>query len=671
MYKKMYIFILEQFNRDQKSWILWLVAFFCFGIIIYFALPTEPNIFILIIITIFLVSSIIFYRKKNVLGLLILALCITFGMIIAQLRTIYVISPKLIQEIKYAKIYGRIINLTPTINGLQIILDHIYISEFNNKNSPKKVKITIRSNNLNDLQVGDYIKLKANLKPPSKPLVPGGYNFARQSYFEQIGATGYNVSKIYVTKKNKNKFSNYIANLRIDLSQRIKKILGDRNGAIAAALIIGEQTAIDKDILSDMRISGLTHILSVSGLHLSMVSIICFFSIRFLFSCSVFISQQYDTKKIAAYFSLFITFGYLLISGMQIAAIRSYIMVLCVAIAVLLDRQEYALRSVCFAAFIMLLFTPEAIMHPSFQMSFAAVIALVSGYEYYVNKCLASGGNLARIKRYFLGTLTATFIAGIATAPFAVYHFNQYPNYSLLANLIVAPITSFIIMPAVVMTCILFPFSLEKYALIIMNFGIEFLVRTAHWISSLPKALIMLPNMGDINIMLFFIGLLWLCLWQQKWRIFGIIPIIGGIILLLLTPKPDLIIDLNAGNVLLRSLDNNLIKTLNKPRLSQFMQDYLNSKMQTNSIVSINESRYSEEFNCNDNQCFIEKNYKLYFPKNRLVDNSQIYVQWQTHQEFLLTNEAFKNKGSYFIILKPDKIKIESTVDSWNRRPWS
>ena len=206
---------------------------------------------------------------------------------------------------------------------------------------------------------------------------------------------------------------NYISNLRINLSKRIKNILGDKNGNIAAALIIGEQSSIDKTLLLDMRISGLTHILSVSGLHLSMVSIICFFCVRFLLSCSVYLCQEYDTKKIAAYFSLLFTLGYLLISGMQIAAVRSYIMVVCVIIAVLLDRQEYALRSVCLAAFIMLLIRPESVVHPSFQMSFAAVIALVSGYEYYLAKFLSNTEytNLDRIKHYFFGTLAATFIA--------------------------------------------------------------------------------------------------------------------------------------------------------------------------------------------------------------------------------------------------------------------
>jgi len=319
----------------------------------------------------------------------------------------------------------------------------------------------------------------------------------------------------------------------------------------------------------------------------------------------------------------------------------------------------------------MLLIRPESVVHPSFQMSFAAVIALVSGYEYYLAKFLSNTEytNLDRIKHYFFGTLAATFIAGLATAPFAIYHFNQYANYSMLANLIVAPVTSFIIMPSVALTCILFFFGLEKLSLWILNYGIEFLVYIANWISHLPKALVMLPNMSIETLMLFVIGLFWLCLWQQKWRFFGVIPIIIAIGLLLITPKPDLIIDAHTGIILLRSSDGNLVRTESKRRLSDFMQDYFNARMQTNEIISITHKKYLEEFHCGEVQCFIGKNYKLYFPLNS--NDFQIKIEWPNHKEVLLSREDLKRNGSYFITLKLNKPEIESVADSLQHRPWS
>jgi competence protein ComEC len=672
LFKKLHNFITAQFYLDQKSWILWLIAFFCFGIILYFSLPTEPSFYIEIIIFLAISITVIICRRKNFVWLPILLLCLSIGLMCATYRTINVLSPKLNEEIKLAKIYGRVLSITPVIKGFQVVLDKIYIKDFGNKKFPKKAKITIKGNNkLDEIEIGDYIKFRATLRPSSKPFVPRGYDFSKQNFFDQIGATGYNNSNIYVIKKNHNKVENYISNLRIYLSKRIKNVLGEKNGSIATALIIGEQSAIDKAILSDMRISGLTHILSVSGLHLSIVSIICIFCIRFLLSFSIYICQKYDTKKIAAYFSLLFTLGYLLISGMQIAALRSYIMVVCVITAVLLDRQEYALRSVCLAALIILLINPESITHPSFQMSFTAVIALVSGYEYYLTKFFSNTEytNFDRIKRYFFGTLAATFIAGLATAPFAIYHFNQYANYSILANLIVAPVTSFIIMPSVVLTCILFPFGLEKLSLWILNYGIEFLIYIANKVSQLPKALIMLPNMNIETLMLFVIGLFWLCLWQQKWRFFGVIPIITAIILLLITPRPDLIIDAHTGIILLRSSDNNLVRTENKRRLSDFMQDYFNARMQTNQIISINNKKYLEEFNCDAAQCFIDNNYKLHFPRNST--DLLLKIKLLNNKEILVSDEDLKRNGSYFITLKPNEPKIESVIESLQYRPWS
>lgn len=649
-----------------------MVAFFCFGIITYFSLPTEPDLYILLSASTLTFIILILCWNNKFVWLPTLLLCLFLGLTTYTYHTLIISAPKLDHEIELAKISGRVVSINPVNNGYQVTLDRIYIYNFGNNKIPKKAKITIRGlNKLSEIEIGDYIKFNGTLRPTSKPFAPGGYDFSRQSFFDQIGVTGYNKSNIYVIKKNKNKFLNYISNLRIDLSKRIKHAVGDKNGNIATALIIGEQSAIDKEILSNMRISGLTHILSVSGLHLSMVSIICFFCVRFLLSCSVYLCQEYDTKKIAAYFSLLFTLGYLLISGMQIAAVRSYIMVVCVIMAVLLDRQEYALRSVCFAAFVMLLIHPESVVHPSFQMSFAAVIALVSGYEYYLMKFLKDDEftNFNRIKRYFFGSLAATFIAGLATAPFAIYHFNQYANYSMLANLIASPITSFIIMPAVALTCILFPFGLEKFSLWILDYGIKFLVYIANWVSHLPKALVMLPNINTETLMLFVIGLLWLCLWQQKWRLFGIAPIIIAVSLLLTTPKPDIIIDAHTGIILLRSSDGNLVRTESKRRFSDFMQDYFNARMQTNEIVNISKNKYLEEFHCEENQCFVGKNYRLYFPRNST--DLELYIEWADRKEMLLTGEDLKRNGSYFITLKPDKPFIESVADSLQHRPWS
>lgn len=657
----------DQLYQDQTSWILWLVVSFGSGILTYFSLAYEPTLLLIIGITGTILF--IFYLLKNTIYIWLINILLFFclGIDAAKLRTIYIDSPKLVVEMQEVKISGIISDIATTLKGKQVVLEKLYISGLDRSTVPKKAKITINGNNT-EFQVGDIIKCKANLKPPSSPIVPGGYNFALQHYFDQIGATGYAISKIYVIKHNKSSFWNYISNLRLEIAKRIKDSLGQKTGSIAAALIMGEQSSIDKNILSDMRISGLTHILSVSGLHLSMVSIICFFTIRLLLSFSLYLGQNYDSKKIASYISLIITLGYLLISGMQIAAIRSYIMVVCIIIAILLDRQENALRSVFLAAFVMMLLTPEVVLHPSFQMSFFAVIALVSGYEYYLSMFFSNKEHniVSKVRNYFIGSLAATFIAGLATAPFAIYHFNQYSNYSLLANLIISPVTSFIIMPMVMLTCLFYPFHLENISLSIMEIGIKIMLKIANWISQFPSAMLILPNMNNNTLLLLAFGLLWLCIWQRGWRLLGMIPIFVAICMLLTTNSPIMLIDAKSSTIFVRSNDGNLIKAGNS-RISPFMSDYLNAKMQTRTIYNITEKRYIKEFGCTSGWCNYHE--EIFFPINN--DAKHTDLLYNTAKQSLLSKTELQDNGSYFVYLQSNMIKLVSVNDNLAKRPWN
>lgn len=651
--------------EEREALFSWLIVSFCFGILFYFALDQEPDLLLMFFLSITLISLNLYYRNS----ILYLVIFFTLGVGCATYRTYHVKSPMLNETLQNVSVSGRITHLIPTLKGQQLTLERLYISP-RPTILPTKIKIAVNTPH-QQFAIGDVVRMKAILKPPSQPLVPRGYDFARQHFYERIGATGFSLSKVYVLKKNQNILQNYIANLRLQFSQRIKQALPDYTGPIAASLIIGEQSAIDKQILLNMRNSGLSHILSVSGLHLSLVSIICFFCTRLLLSLSPYIAQKYDTKKIAAYISLIATLFYLLISGMQIAAIRSYIMVLCVIVAILFDRQEYAVRSVCVAAFIMLIITPEAIMHPSFQMSFFAVIALVSGYELYLSKIFYDQEHdlFSKIKRYLIGSIAATFIAGLATAPFAIYYFNQYSNYSMLANLAVAPITSFILMPAVVITCLLYPFGLEKIALKLMALGIKYMVFIANWVSHLPNSTIMLANMNNTTLFAFAIGILWLSLWQSKLRLLGFAPILYSCLELFNTSSATLMIDQHSHTIFIRSKDHNLVKTHSNKKTSQFITDYFNAKMQTRRIYSIDEKRYQEEFDCQNNLCNITKGQcKISFHSDFQPDNI-IKISCPAQEQVITLTDLEKN-GSYYIYLSENKARLESVADYLVNRPW-
>lgn len=304
-------------------------------------------------------------------------ICFSLAVINSSLRTYYFNSAKLTQSLYKVKISGVVKKLYPLEKGVRLVVkvSGLKTNNIQDFQFPRLVQLSTKTTS-SDIVVGSYITAYADIHPVSKTLFPNKYDFSRHSYFNGVDASGFITSKIFASQRNLHR--DYLEEVRGNIFHSLINSLGASNGKVAAALMIGEQGSVDEEILDNMRRSGLSHILSVSGVHLSLVSIICFFIVRAILSNFVCFTHKYNIKKIAAFVSLFCTLFYLLISGMQIATVRSFIMVLFIIIAVLLDREEDAKRSLCFSALIILILMPESIFHPSFQMSFSAVLGLVA-----------------------------------------------------------------------------------------------------------------------------------------------------------------------------------------------------------------------------------------------------------------------------------------------------
>ena len=154
-----------------------------------------------------------------------------------------------------------------------------------------------------------------------------------------------------------------------------------RGGAVAAALVTGDRSAISRDTLSAMRDSGLAHLLAISGLHMGLVAAILFFGLRTLLALSERLALFYPIKKWAAAAALVGGFAYLVLTGGTIPTQRAFLMTGLVLVAVFLDRTAISMRLVAWAAAGILLIAPESLLSASFQMSFAAVVAFVAVYE--------------------------------------------------------------------------------------------------------------------------------------------------------------------------------------------------------------------------------------------------------------------------------------------------
>lgn len=672
LFHNILLFFKDNFFSDIGNWVLWLIVFYSFGTMFYFSLSEEPEIKLWMVIV--LSSAVLVFFSRNHLILFACAICFmcfSIAVVNSSFRTSNLLSSKLNMPLKKVKVSGVIKKIYPLEKGKKIILKiHDIDALDTNTIKPKIVQLTVKTNS-DALNVGTNISLYADIHPISKTLFPNKYDFSRHSYFNNLDANGFAVSNVKVGegKAREKSIGKSLESLRGKIYTSLIHNLGEKNGKVASALMIGEQNSVHNEVLEDMRKSGLSHILSVSGLHLSLVSIICFFLVRVALSNFVAFSHKYDIKKIAAVISLASTLFYLLISGMQIATIRSFIMVSFIILAVLLDREDDAKRSLCFAALLILIFMPESIFHPSFQMSFSAVLGLVASYEFYVTKIgkkfSNNSGVFGKLKVYFLSVVFSSFVAGLSTAMFVLYHFNNYSHYSVIANLLSAPIVSFLIMPGVVLTFLLMPFGLEQPGIFVMNIGIEAMLKVAKYIGSLPGSISLLPTIPAYVLVIFVLGFLWLTLWDRKWRILGAIPIALSLAMLFTLKFPSMIIDAKYKSILVKN-DDTLLKIGGRNRYSNWYKNQWLSLTNTHDIrkVFVKENHYS----FTNNHYLIDVELDGYKRKSNDINSIKINDQ---NNELIITSKDLEKKGSYFIYLDDKKIRYEYSIKEYVHRPWS
>ncbi|MCE3254773.1 MAG: ComEC family competence protein [Rickettsiaceae bacterium] len=430
-----------------------------------------------------------------------------------------------------------------------LAIDYKYQDQFwlNNKykTPPKKIIFSVNTN-LNGAKIGDIIQTRVTLEPFKKPYLPGGYDPGFENYFKGIGGSGYAASDLKILKPGiENNFLQEIRILRQKIAKKLLDQMDEKSGGIAVALLVGSQNFVSADIMNDVRRSGLAHLLSISGLHFTLAAGIFFFSIRFLLSLNQYLVLNYDIKKIASLIAIFTGFFYLLLADMPVPAVRSFIVIALIFLAILLDLKPDAFRSTAFAALAILILGPNAIYSVSFQLSFAAILSLIVLADFTKKYHLNSSERslYARFFFYFLGIMASSIAATIATTPFSIYYFNNFISYGSLANLAAIPIASFVTMPCGFLALLLMPFGIEKLALIPMQVSIHWIIDIANYAASLPYSYFPVKAISTSSFALIIFGGLWFCLWKKSWRLLGFVPIILGIYFAHKTPRPSFLID--------------------------------------------------------------------------------------------------------------------------------
>ncbi len=562
----------ENFLADRPRWALWAPVLLAIGIGIYFALPYEPALFLGPVSLALMVGGAYFCRRwpSAQLGLIVLAL-VAMGFSAVQWRSATRDAPLIAKRLGPVNITGQLIALERQDDGVRYLIAPNFIDRLDPAQMPTRIRLRLSGRARADanLVAGEQVQLRAVLMPPPGPVTPGGFDYGRMLWFENIGAVGFIISPPHILDRpRQDDFGQRIAlrltALRDRLTARVIAGIPGDAGVLAAALMTGDRAAISDDVNEAMKVSGLAHLISISGLHMGMVAGILFFSLRAILALIEPVALRYPIKKWSAAFAMAGAFMYLLISGSSIPTQRSFLMTGLVLVAVMLDRTAISMRTIMLAASVILLMAPESLTSASFQMSFAAVVALVAMYEKYsmqLSHGLGEDGWFRRAAKYLFATLATSFVAGLATAPFAAFHFNRYTVYGLLANMLAVPLTGAVIMPCAIAAFALMPFGLEWLALTPLGWGVQWVIEIANWVAGLPGAVVAVAQAPDAVLLLIVGGGLWLCLWEQRWRLAGLAPIMVGLIVWMTgaSLRADILVEGQGRLIAVRNSDGALV----------------------------------------------------------------------------------------------------------------
>lgn len=514
--------------RDAARITLWTPAGIGIGAGIYFGLKAEPDW--RLGVAAMIVAAVLALRIDRLRRLFTALTLVALGFVAADWRTHRVEAPQLSRELGIVETIGRIVSVEESATQRRYVLAVEAIDGLDGADLPARVRITWRGDGF-DAKPGDRVTVRAGLSPPPPPVAPGAFDFARQLYFKQIGGVGFAVTAPVVDpfakKSRREAAAAAIESLRVKLAQRIIEAAPGEGGAILAAIVTGKRGAISDRAEAALRDAGLAHLLAISGLHMGLATGLVFFAVRFGLALIEPIALRFPIKKWAAAAALASGLFYLILSGGGWSARRAFIMAAIIFAAVLVDRRALSLRNVAVAAVIILLTTPEALFSPGFQMSFAAVTALIAIYEWLYNRASPEFDVswFGWLKRYTIALAVTDLIAAIATAPYALFHFNRVALYSLPANMAAMPLMGVFIVPFAVVALILTPFGIDGWAWIAAAWGMETVLAIATGVSGLDGAVSTTPQWPQSAMLALTAGGLWLCLSRSPWRLAGLAAI--------------------------------------------------------------------------------------------------------------------------------------------------
>lgn len=679
-------------------------VFLSVGILLYFIAPAEPSFYAILLGA--MIASIIWLKtnSRGVFFHLIMIFALVFaGMLVSKLSILTDATP-IIERQMTGKLSGIVIRVDSNRRGSpRVLLKPSQIEGLVKEQLPLLVRVSIANRDI-EVEPGYEISGLARLQPVAGPIQKGSYDFSFYAWFNGIGGSGFFMGKPDITNSSSVETTIgedaqiWINTARRSIETRINHAVAGPTSGIIVALITGNKTMIKEDDQQALRDTGLAHILAISGLHMALITFTIISLVRVCLSFFPTLVLHYPVKKWAAAAGFLVATQYLFLSGAGVATQRAWIMISVMLCAVVLDRNAITMRSVVISATIILCIDPHSLFAPGFQMSFAAVAALVAGYEIYRDRRTAKLAQQRSIpgssilsrgyhvtKTYIGGILLTSLLAGTATAFVAAWHFHQMATLGLAANLLAMPIVSLLVMPAIVLSMVLMPFGFESVGFMLVSLGIEWVLHIAKWLQEIAPAAIT-GKLPQVSIGLFAVALAGCTILKSRLRWLSPLLLVPA---MFLTPNqqsnPDILVSENGRAIAVKTDTDDY--TLLYPRRNPFVTNIWAKALKIAEYRAHNLS----ETQCSRDQCTYQlssgKVLQIVYDPDLLksaCNSADILIAprlWWVNcrskkPDLILKRHDFEQRGAHTIFLnrigsEPGKtpIHIETALSDYSR-PW-
>ena len=558
---------------ERGRFVPWLPVFMGTGVLAYFALRSEPPTWLGAAVAILAICGALLLRHSLLPRAAIMALAAgAIGFTSSQFATSRVPPPAPL-PIHATILTGSVRWVEALPEGRRIALDSARLD--GGDPLQRWLRVRLRRGDDQELATGDTVRLRALVRPPMPPAYPGAWDLQRDAWYSGQGGSGYALGPVErIAETPPNGPMRQVQRLREIIARHISAVVPGAAGAVSITLLTGVTTGIPPPDHDAFRASGLAHLLAVAGLHIGIVMGWTLVFARLIFAASEHASLNWPTKKLAALSALAAGGGYMVLTGMHVPIVRSFAMACLYTVAVLAGRRAISLCGLALAATVLMLLEPQEVPGVSFQMSFSAVLALISGYEVLrpgLRALDGSGSWQRRFASHLAALALTSALAGTASAPFGAYHFGHIQIYFVVANMIAVPLAALWAMPAGLIALLLMPFGLDWLAFIPMGWGVEAILYVARTTAAWPAATIDVPHIPPWGLAVTGFGIAWLGLWRSKLRLIGMPVITLGLVSPLLVRPPDLMVSADARLIGVRVQDTVYLQSVSGA--SRFTRD--------------------------------------------------------------------------------------------------